>query len=500
MHMRTVRNVTTEIPLLAALLILAAGSFTTMRAGAGATDQAAEKSDTAKAAESTTEKDRVDLAVTVYNSNLALVRDVRQIHLPAGEFPLQFEDVAATINPATVHFRSLTDAAKLNVIEQDYEYDLLDPQKLLQKYVGHELTLVREEKDAGSTKWVETKATLLADNNGPVWKIGDEIVTGMSADSYRFPDLPGNLYSRPTLIWTLENRGAAAQRVEASYLASDLSWSADYVLTVGRDEKTADLDGWVTLVNHSGVTFDNARLQLAAGEIHQVQPAMMKVAMESTALSAPAAPFQQENFSEYHLYSLGRRTSIRNNESKQISLLTASAVPVEKYLLVEGQPYYYRTSSGLGNSIPEPVKVYFRFQNDAKSNLGMPLPAGTVRVYQADTKGSEQFVGEDRIQHTPKDETVKIYVGNAFDVVCERKQMDFKKISGNVYEMEYAITLRNHKDGPVTVEVREPVGVDWEVKNSNFKYTKLDATTIGFQIPVEKDGTATLDYRVRIKW
>ncbi|MGH9726957.1 MAG: DUF4139 domain-containing protein, partial [Candidatus Acidiferrales bacterium] len=156
--------------------------------------------------------------------------------------------------------------------------------------------------------------------------------------------------------------------------------------------------------------------------------------------------------------------------------------------------------SGLGNSIPQPVKVYFRFQNDAKSNLGMPLPAGTVRVYQADTKGSEQFVGEDRIQHTPKDETVKIYVGNAFDVVCERKQMDFKKIAGNVYEMEYAITLRNHKDGPVTVEVREPVGGDWEVENSNFKYTKLDATTIGFQIPVEKDGTATLDYRVRVKW
>lgn len=502
MHMRTAPNVTTGIPLLAALLILAAGSFTTMQAGPAGKDQAAEKNDTAKAAvESTTEKDRVDLAVTVYNSNLALVRDVRQIRLPAGEFPLKFEDVAATINPATVHFRSLTDAAKLKVIEQDYEYDLLDPQKLLQKYVGREVILVRAETDAGSTKWTETKATLLADNNGPVWKIGDEIVTGMGADSYRFPEFPGNLYSRPTLIWTLDNRGAAAQRVEASYLASDLSWTADYVLTVGRDEKAADLDGWVTLVNHSGVAFDNARLQLVAGEIHQVQPAMMKAMSAEMVVAQPAAaPFQQENFSEYHLYSLERRTSIQNNESKQISLLNASGVPVEKHLMVEGQPYYYRTASGLGNSIPEPVKVYFRFQNDAKSSLGMPLPAGTVRVYQADSKGSEQFVGEDRIQHTPKDETVKIYVGNAFDVVCERKQMDYKKIASNVYEMEYAITLRNHKDGPVIVEVREPVGGDWDVVSSNFKYTKLDATTIGFQIPVEKGGAATLDYRVRVKW
>ena len=220
----------------------------------------------------TTEKDQVDLAVTVYNSNIALVRDVRQIHLPSGIFPLHFEDVAASINPATVHFRSLADPAKLNVIEQNYEFDLLDPQKLLQKYVGKEVTLVRAEKDAGSTRWVETKALLLANNNGPVWKIGNEIVTGMPADSYRFPDLPENLYSRPTLVWMLENRGSESQRVEASYLTSNMNWSADYVLTVGRDEKTADLDGWVTLVNNSGVTYSNAKLQLVAGQLNRVEP------------------------------------------------------------------------------------------------------------------------------------------------------------------------------------------------------------------------------------
>jgi hypothetical protein len=454
------------------------------------------------AALTTNEKDQVDLAVTVYNSNLALVRDVRQIHLAAGVFPLHFEDVAASINPATVHFRSLSEPAKLSVVEQDYEYDLLDPAKLLQKYVGREVTLVRAEKDAGSTRWVETKALLLSDNNGPVWKIGDEIVTGMNADSYRFPDLPGNLYSRPTLVWTLDNRGANAQKVEASYLTGNMSWKADYVLTVTRDEKAADLDGWVTLTNNSGVAYGNAKLQLVAGELHQVQAGvargMAKAMIASEA--APAPQFAQESFSEYHLYSLERRTSIQNNESKQISLLNGTGVPVEKYLMVEGQAYYYRNSQGIGNAISEPVKVYYRFKNEEKGGLGMPLPAGTVRVYQADSKGGVQFVGEDNIQHTPKDETLKIYIGNAFDVVCERKQTDYKKLSSNQFEMEYAITLRNHKDAPVTVEVREPVGGDWEVVTSNFKPEKLDATTIGFHIPVEKDGTATLTYRVRVKW
>jgi hypothetical protein len=452
-------------------------------------------------AAATTDKDQVDLAVTVYNSNIALVRDVRQIHLPSGLFLLRFEDVAASINPATVHFRSLNDPSKLNVVEQNYEYDLLDPQKLLQKYVGREVTLVREEKDAGSTRWVETKALLLSDNNGPVWKIGNDIVTGLTASTYRFPDLPENLYSRPTLVWSLENRGAAAQKVEASYLANNINWNADYVLTVGRDERAADLDGWVTLTNSSGVAYNNAKLQLVAGEIHRtVQPAPQMAMEGMMRKEAAASQFQQEGFSEYHLYTLGRRTSIQNNESKQISLLNASGVTVEKYLSVEGQAYYYRNPQGIGNPIPQPVRVTYRFKNDEKSSLGMPLPAGTVRVYQFDSKGGVQFVGEDRISHTPKDESVKVYVGNAFDVVCERKQLDYKKIASNQVEMEYQITLRNHKDTAVTVEVREPVGGDWEVVNSNIKWTKLDATTIGFSVPVEKDGAATLDYRVRVKW
>jgi hypothetical protein len=443
---------------------------------------------------STSEKDQVDLAVTVYNSNLALVRDVRQIHLSPGVFPLHFEDVAASINPATVHFRSLSEPAKLSVLEQNYEYDLLDPQKLLQKYVGREVGF--------NWNGVEMTGLLLADNNGPIWKVNNQIITGLPVGTFHFPELPDNLYSRPTLVWMLDNRGANAQKVEASYLAGNMNWSADYVLTVTRDERAADLDGWVTLTNNSGVAFSNAKLQLVAGDVHQTQPQPMapRGAVMVTSEAANVKQFEQESFGEYHLYSLERRTSIQNNESKQISLLNGTGVPVEKYLMVEGQAYYYRNPQGIGNAIPEPVKVYYRFKNEEKGGLGMPLPAGTVRVYQADSKGGVQFVGEDNIQHTPKDESLKIHIGNAFDVVCDRKQTDYKKLANNLVEMEYAITLRNHKDGPVTVEVREPVGGDWEVVNSNFKPIKLDSTTIGFQVPVEKDGTATLTYRVRVKW
>jgi hypothetical protein len=285
-------------------------------------------------------------------------------------------------------------------------------------------------------------------------------------------------------------------------LTNNVNWNADYVLTVGRDEKSADLDGWVTLVNSSGTAYKNAKLQLVAGEIHRAAPAgqVFTEAGLMARAAPPAAPFQQEAFSEYHLYTLGRRTSIENNESKQISLLNASGVAVAKAFVVLGQQGYYRGPQPAGEPWKQPVRVYYRFKNEEKSGLGMPLPAGTVRVYQADSRGSLQFVGEDNITHTPKDETLNIYVGDAFDIICERKQTDYRRIADRVFEMEFQIAIRNHKDTPISVEVREPIGGDWEVLNSTFKWTKLDAFTLGFNVQVDKDGTATLDYRVRVHW
>src|SRR6202158_3637706 len=244
--------------------------------------------------QSTSLNDQTDLNVTVYNSNIALVRDVRQLPLPSGTFRLKFMNIAATVNPATVHFRSLNDPEKLGVIEQNYEYDLLEPAKLLHKYVGKEVTLVRSFQENGTTKREEIKATLLSDNNGPVWKIGNDIVTGMYAESLRFPEVPANLYERPTLLMSLENSGARKQTIEASYLANGLNWNSDYVLTVTRDEKNADLDGWVTVVNNSGTAFHNARLQLVAGQLNRIQPPapIAPMAREMAMAKAMAAQFQ----------------------------------------------------------------------------------------------------------------------------------------------------------------------------------------------------------------
>jgi hypothetical protein len=455
------------------------------------------------AEQSTSLSDQTDLAVTVYNSNIALVRDVRQLQLPSGTFRLKFMDIAATVNPATVHFRSLTEPEKVSVLEQNYEYDLLEPNKLLNKYVGKELTLVRTYMDNGTTKREEIKAILLANNNGPVWKIGNDIVTGGYGESYRFPEVPANLYDRPTLLMSLENTGSRKQSIETSYLANSLSWNADYVLTVARDDKSADLDGWVTLINNSGTAFHNAKLQLVAGDLNRVANARDVTRLETFAKAqAAAAPsqFQQENFSEYHLYSLGRRTSVEDKETKQISLLEGSNVPVEKLFVVNGQNFYYRNAQNPGSPLKDPVQVFYKFKNEEKAGLGIPLPGGNLRVYQKDSKGGLLFIGEDHIDHTPKDEFVTVKIGNAFDVVAERKQTDFKKIADRVYEMEFAITLRNHKDAPINVQVNEPIGGDWEILSSTYPATKTAAFAAQFNVPVKPNGESVLTYRIRVHW
>jgi len=448
-----------------------------------------------------TQQDQKELAVTVYNSNVALVRDVRRLQLPAGRLDLRYMDIAAQVNPATVHIVSLSAPKDLNVLEQNYEYDLLSPQKLLQKYVGKELTLVRVVTENNSTKEVPVKATLLALNEGPVWKVGNEIITGMGADRYVFPDLPENLYSKPTLVWLLDNARAGQQTLEASYLTDQVNWSADYVLTIGADQKGAGLNGWVTVNNNSGTAFRNAQLQLVAGEVHRVSEERAvsgRVTMAKAAV--PAAPqFVQEPISEYHLYTLERRTNLQDNETKQISLLGATGVSFDKVFEVDGQQYYYHNAQRPGEPIKEPVQVHIKFKNSKENSLGMPLPAGTVRVYQGDSKGRVQFIGEDRIGHTPKDETLDLHIGNAFDVVAERKQADFKAF-GRAFEFAFEISLRNHKPEPITVVVNEPLGGDWTMLDSNYKYEKTAAFAAQFTVPVAANAESVLKYRVRVQW
>ena len=451
---------------------------------------------------SSTLDDQTELAVTVYNSDIALVRDVRSLTLGRGSSDLRFMDIAATVNPATVHFRSLSEPSRVTVLEQNYEYDLLEPEKLLHKYVGREVTLVRLVQDEGATRQEDVKARLLSYNGAPVWQIGNEIVTGMHADHIRFPELPDSLYTRPTLIWTLDNTGAARHRVEASYLAAKLSWSADYVLTVGRDDKAADIDGWVTLTNGSGTSFRNASLQFVAGELNRVREAFARrdALSEVNAIAKDKSGMSQEAFSDYHLYTLGRKTTINNSETKQVSMLGATGFPILKRYVVDGQAFYYRNAQHPGAPIKDVVQVYYQFKNDAHAGLGMPMPAGVLRVYQADSKGGTQFVGEDHIGHTPKDETLNVKIGNAFDVVCERKQSDFEKIATGTYEVEYEVTLRNHKSVATTVEVNEPIGGTWRMLRSSHEWTKTAAWAAQFTVPVAADGTAVLKYRVRVTY
>jgi hypothetical protein len=432
----------------------------------------------AQSTATTTLDDQAELAVTVYNSDLALVRDVRNVQIPRGTSDLHFTDIAATVNPATVHFRSLTEPSR----------------------VGREVTLVRTRMEGNSTRDEDVKARLLSYNTAPVWEINGEIVTGMPASHIRFPELPGNLFSHPTLIWTLDNTGGTRHRVEASYLARSLSWIADYVLSVARDDKTADVDGWVTVTNGSGTTFRNAQLQLVAGDLNRVKRELGAIAEDALQRAPATAPrMSQESFSEYHLYSLARKTTINNAETKQVTMLGATGFPVTKHYVVDGNYAYYR-GSRTGASIKDDVEVFYQFKNEEKVGLGMPMPAGIVRVYQADSRGGLQFVGEDRIDHTPKDELLNLKIGNAFDVVCERKQKEFQKIATDVYEFEYEITLRNHKATQVMVEVNEPIGGTWRMLSASHPWEKTAAFAAQFKVAVQPDGNSTLTYRVRVTY
>ena len=276
------------------------------------------------------------------------------------------------------------------------------------------------------------------------------------------------------------------------------------MLTVARDDKAADLDGWVTLGNGSGTSFRNTKLQLVAGDLNRVRHVFAQGDGHGRRDERPAAAAEavmaQESFSDYHLYTLGRKTTINNNETKQVSMLTGTGVPVRKRYVVEGQAFYYRNGQHPGSPIKDVVQVYYQFKNEERAGLGMPMPAGVVRVYQADSKGGTQFVGEDRISHTPKDEELNLKIGNAFDVTCERNQIDFEKIASNVYELEYEITLRNHKTTPITVEVNEPIGGTWKMVRSSHEWKKTAAWAAAFAVPVAADGTVVLKYRVRVTY
>ena len=443
--------------------------------------------------------DQTGVAVTVYNVNLGLVKDQREIKLPRGSGELRFMDVASNIIPTSVYIKSLVDPDTLQILEQNYEYDLLNPQKLLDKYVGKDVKLYY--KNPYTEREDIVTATLLSNNGGPIFKIGDEITFGHPGRII-FPGVPENLISKPTLVWLLENSLSPVQRVEVSYLTNGINWKADYVVTLNEKDDKADLSGWVTIDNKSGTTYKNATLKLVAGDVHRVKDEYEyrdKMRRVAEVASKAAPQFEEKEFFEYHIYTLQRPSTIKNNQTKQISLVSADTIPVKKELLFYGAQYYYYSRYGEAMS-NQKVGVFVEMENRKENNLGIPLPKGTVRVYKHDHEGSLQFVGEDSIDHTPKDEKVRVKLGDAFDVVGSRKQTDWKKIAYDTYEAAFEISLRNHKKEDVVVRVIEPIPGDWKMLSSSHEYKKTEAFTAEFNIPVPKDKETKLAYRVRMRF
>ena len=442
----------------------------------------------------TTASDRSDVAVTVYNNDLALVRDRRKISLLPGEQELKFMDVAQQIQPETVSLKSLSNAGALHVLEQNYEYDLISPSKLLEKYVGKTVTLRNLSNDFA---FESVEAELLSVNESPVFNVAGKIYLGHPGQVV-LPELPDNLIAKPSLIWLLRN-DATDHEVEVTYLTRGISWKADYVISLDKSETRMALEGWVTLNNQCGTGFEQAQLKLVAGDVNLVrdQPRFMAKGGAAVMAAPVPEPMREESFAEYHLYSLPRRTTIKENQSKQVSLLTAENIAVEKLYELRGAPHFFF------DRIPplrdQKVAVYLKFRNSEENGLGVPLPAGTMRVYQEDSESMLQFAGEDRIEHTPKNEDVRIKLGTAFDIVAERVQTDFQRIADTVTESAFEITVRNHKENPVTLDIIEQLPADqWQVIEKTHDFVKKDAQTIVFRVSVPKDGESKVSYRVRV--
>lgn len=442
--------------------------------------------------------DQVGMSLTVYNVNLGLIKDVRDIDLAKGIGNLRFMDVASEIIPPSVAIRSLIDTNSFSILEQNYEYDLLNPQKLLDKYVGKKIKLFN--KNPYTEREEIEEATLLSNNGGAIYQIDDEITFNYPGRVI-FPEVPDDLISKPTLVWMFENTLTSKQKVEASYLTNGINWHADYVVTLNDKDDMANMSGWVTIENMSGTTYKDAKLKLVAGDVNRVKDERDYEERMMYAAKAMAAEeqFKEDAFFEYHIYTLQRNSTIKNNQTKQINLVTADDIPVKKEFIFQGTAYYYRTQYGqpLSN---QKVGVYVEIANMEKNNLGIPLPKGTIRIYKNDNEGSLQFIGEDSIDHTPKDEKIKVKLGDAFDVVGSRKQTSWNKIAYDTYEAGFEISLRNHKNEDVVVKVAEPIPGDWKMISSSHDYVKTEAFTAEFNIPVPKDKEIKLNYKVRMKF
>ena len=448
-----------------------------------------------------TPADQKEVAVSIYNNNLALIKDTRRVRLARDFNKLAWRGVSAQMRPETAQLRNLSTPTGFRLQEQNFDFDLLSPEKLLEKYLGKEVFVIRMHPTTG----LETReaATVLSTNGGPVLKFADRIETGVPG-RLAFASVPDNLRDTPTLVVSLINPLAGEQNLELTYLAGGLSWQADYVAELNARDDRLDLNGWVTLTNQSGAAYPNAQLQLVAGDVNVVSPQQVPP-RGGIALSKMAEVDQMktESLFEYHLYTLPRPTTLAENQTKQVALMSAANVPVTKeYVLQGASPYYSGQYPDIGQKIK--VGVFVELQNKGEG-LGIPLPRGVIRVYKKDAQGNAQFVGEDRIDHTPKNETIRLKLGEAFDLTADKKQTDFQKLpasgrTNTVLESAYQIVLKNAKKEDVSITVREPVPGDWTIVNESMPHTKPASNTAEWKVRVPAESSATLNYRVRVKY
>jgi hypothetical protein len=442
----------------------------------------------------------------------ALVRQDRDVQIASGRSSLRFTDVAGLIDPTTVTF-SVPANPGVRVVEQNFQFDLVSTPKLLLRYLDRSITV---ERNVGNETATVT-GTLLSAADGLVLRGSDGTVYALNGYSaVKFPELPGGLITQPTLVWELDASVSGNQRARVTYQTGGITWWADYnaVYSEGRNAGSGmlDLSAWVSIINQSGATYKDAHLKLVAGDVNRVQPVPRRMGyapMAKIAMAEDSAGFAEKPFDEFHLYTLGRTTTLPNNSTKQLELFQAARqVPARRLLIYDalgsqsfGEPYTERDPGFSGNT---KVATYLEFRNDSTSGLGVPLPAGRVRVSRIDVAdGSAEFIGEDAIDHTPKDSTVKLKLGNAFDVTGERRQVDYKiDARAHWIEEEIEITLRNHKAQPVDVQVREPMyrWSNWQLLTHSTEYQKDSAQLIHFDVTVPKEGTAVVRYRVHYSW
>ncbi len=444
--------------------------------------------------------DRTALSLTIYNQDLALIREQRKIHLPAGVTDLALRGVSGRMQPETALVRPADGKGGFEVLEQNFNYDLLTPAKLLEKYVGREIRIRRTNPATGEER-VE-RAKVLSTEGGLVVRIGDRIETNPGG-SLLFDGIPANLREQPTLVTRLKNEKAGNRLLALSYLSGGLSWKADYVARLDESEQRMDLTGWVTLDNRSGASYRDARLQLVAGDLHRVRSAPSPRMLERMAVASPAAAMREEKLFAYHLYTLPRKTDILDRQTKQVALLESRRLRVEKELVLAGGGAPYRYPSAAESRLP--VVVWIGFRNTKANHLGLPLPAGVVRVYKSDRRGAAQFIGEDRISHTPRDERVRLKLGNAFDVTATRLQTEWQKRPAaspfkHAALSSFRIRLHNAGERAATVTVRESIPGDWKIVRENLPHEKKAAHRLEWRVEVPPRKRATLEYSVLVRW